>query len=99
MIYTKADTVAAEPKAWMSVSLFCVLLSCVQTVALQWADLCPRSPTDCVKRLRNWKSGQGPTKDCRATDRQIYTKLIYKFLSFSDILEEGLSTNNVLFPM
>jgi hypothetical protein len=29
----------------------------------------PRRPTDCVKRSRNWKSGQGPTKGCRAVDR------------------------------
>jgi hypothetical protein len=28
----------------------------------------PRNSTDCIKRSRIWKSGQGPTKDCRATN-------------------------------
>jgi hypothetical protein len=48
----------------MSVCVYSVFgLSCVQAAALR------RGPTDCVKRVRNWKSGQGP-KGCR--HRYIY---------------------------
>jgi hypothetical protein len=28
----------------------------------------PRNPTICVKNLRKWRRGQGPTKGCRAID-------------------------------
>jgi hypothetical protein len=34
----------------------------------------PSSPIDCVKRLRNWKGGRGPTKGCRALER--YTRIL-----------------------
>jgi hypothetical protein len=38
----------------------------------------PRSPTDCVKRLRNWRRGQGPKKGCRAIDEWMneYEKIL-----------------------
>jgi hypothetical protein len=56
----------------MSMCVYSVfVLSCVQVEALRWADPRLRSPTDYVKRPRNWKSGQGPTKGCRAIDRQL----------------------------
>jgi hypothetical protein len=45
------------------------VLSCVQVGALRRADpLCKESYLLC-KRSRNWKSGQCPTKGCRAIDR------------------------------
>jgi hypothetical protein len=34
--------------------------------------VCSGITTDCLKRPRNWKSGQGPTKGCRAIDRQMH---------------------------
>jgi hypothetical protein len=50
-------------EAWMSVYVYSVfVLSCVQVAALQRADPWLR------KRSRNSKSGQSPTKGCRAID-------------------------------
>jgi hypothetical protein len=46
----------------------CTVLCAGSGLASGWSPG-PRSPTDCVKRSRNWKSGQGPTKDYRAIDR------------------------------
>jgi hypothetical protein len=49
-------------KAWMSV---CV---CVRYRPCDGLITCPRSPIVDVKRLRNWRRVQGPTKGCRAVD-------------------------------
>jgi hypothetical protein len=61
-------------EAWMCVCVYSVfVLSSVQ-VELPCNGLIPRprSPTFCVKRLKDWKSGQGPTKGCRNIDRYSY---------------------------
>jgi hypothetical protein len=56
-------------KAWMSVSVYSVfVLFCVDSgLATSWSPF-KESYRLCI-RLRNWKSGQGPTKDCTAIDR------------------------------
>jgi hypothetical protein len=53
------------------VRLFCVcVVLCVGSgVATGWAPVKRVLPT--VYGLRNWKSGQGPTEDCRAIERYI----------------------------
>jgi hypothetical protein len=59
-------------EAWMSVCGYSVfVLSCVQVAALRWADPPSKESYRLCKWSWNWKSGQGPTKGCRATDRQI----------------------------
>jgi hypothetical protein len=53
----------------MSVCVYCVfVLFGVYVAALRWADPPSKESYRLCKRLRNWKSGQGPTKGCRATD-------------------------------
>jgi hypothetical protein len=47
------------------------VLFCVQVVALRWANPSSKESYRLCKRSRNWKSGQGPTKGCRAIDRPI----------------------------
>jgi hypothetical protein len=64
--------------AWISVCVYpMIVLSCVQVAALRQADPRPRSPTNCSKQSRNWKSGRGPTKGCRAIDREIPSSITY----------------------
>jgi hypothetical protein len=53
----------------------CVCLFCYPVCRQRPCDSLiprPRSPTVCVKRPRNWKSGQGPAKGCRAIDRLLF---------------------------
>jgi hypothetical protein len=58
-------------EAWMSVCVYSVfVLSFVQVAALRRADPPSKKSYRLCKRSWNWKSGQGPTKGCRATDRQ-----------------------------
>jgi hypothetical protein len=45
------------------------VLSCLLIAALRRADPPSKDSYRLCKRLRNWKSGQGPTKGCRAIDR------------------------------
>jgi hypothetical protein len=61
-------------KARMSV------LPCVQVAAFRWAE--PQSKVFyCLcKRPRNWKSGQGPTKGCRATDGLNHHNYLFQFI-------------------
>jgi hypothetical protein len=59
---------ARKPGSWVRIPLrygcLCAfilfVLFCVLVAALRRADPRPRSVTDCVKRSRNLKSGQGP---------------------------------------
>jgi hypothetical protein len=56
-------------EAWMSVCVYSVfVLFCVQIAALRRADLPSKEFYRLCIGLRNWKSGQGPTKGCRAID-------------------------------
>jgi hypothetical protein len=55
-------------KVWMSVWEYSVVLFCVFVPILRRAD--PPSKESYRLCIRNWKGGQGPTKGCRATDRQ-----------------------------
>jgi hypothetical protein len=50
------------------VRLFCVMPSFLQAAALQRADPPSEESYRLYKRSINWKSGQGPTKGCRAID-------------------------------
>jgi hypothetical protein len=53
----------------MSVCVYTVfLLSCVQVAALRRADPPSKESYRLCIGLRNWKSGQGPTKGCRCID-------------------------------
>jgi hypothetical protein len=66
-------------KAWMSLLCAFILCLCCPVFRHRPCDgliTRQRSPTDCVKRSRNWKSGQGPTNGCRAIDRQTDRYLI-----------------------
>jgi hypothetical protein len=62
---------------WMSLCIYCMfVLSCVHVVALRQAEPPSKESYWLYKRSRNWKSGQGPTKGCKArmdgrTDRRM----------------------------
>jgi hypothetical protein len=65
-------------KAWMSVCVYSVfVLSCVQGAALRRADPPSKESYRLCKRSWNWKSGQGPTKGCRAIDRSYVLMKIF----------------------
>jgi hypothetical protein len=54
-------------EAWMSVCIYSVfVLSYAQVAALRWADPPLKESYRLCKRPRNWKSGLGPTKGCKA---------------------------------
>jgi hypothetical protein len=60
----------------------CAFILCLCCPAYRYCS-CPamgRSPVQgvvpTVYRLRNWKSGQGPTKGCRAIDRKTFLRYI-----------------------
>jgi hypothetical protein len=54
-------------KAWMSVCVYSLfVLSCVQVAALRRADPSSKKSYLVCIGSKNWKSGQGPTKGCRA---------------------------------
>jgi hypothetical protein len=54
-------------EAWLFVCIYSVfVLSCVQVAALRRADPPSKESYWLCIRLSNWKSGQGPTKGCRA---------------------------------
>jgi hypothetical protein len=60
-------------KAWMSVCIYsvCAVLCVDRDLAdLQRADPPSKESYRLCIGLRNWKSGQGPTKGCRAIDRK-----------------------------
>jgi hypothetical protein len=53
----------------LSVCVYSVfVLFCVLVAALRHADPPSNESYRLCKRLRNWKSGQGLTKGCRATE-------------------------------
>jgi hypothetical protein len=59
-------------KARMFMCVYSVfVLSCAQVVTLTRADPLPKGSYLLYIGLRNWKSGQGPTKDCTAIDRYV----------------------------
>jgi hypothetical protein len=47
------------------------VLSCVQVVALRGIDPPSKKSYRLCKKIKKLKSGRGPTKGCRATDREI----------------------------
>jgi hypothetical protein len=54
-------------KTWMSACVYSMfVLFCVSVAALQRADPLYKESYQLCIGLRNWKSGQGPTKDCEA---------------------------------
>jgi hypothetical protein len=60
----------------MSVCVYSVfVLCCVQVTALRRADPPSKESYRLCKRSRNWKSDQGSTKGCTATDRHIICKI------------------------
>jgi hypothetical protein len=65
------------------VHLFCVcVVLCVGSgLATGWSPAQGVLPIVC--RLRNWKSGQGPTKGCRAIDR---SQIVYVLRTISQLL-------------
>jgi hypothetical protein len=64
--------------AWMSVCVYSVfVLFCVLIAALWRADPPSKESNGLCIGLRNWKSDQGPTKDCRAIDRVWIGEWIY----------------------
>jgi hypothetical protein len=46
----------------------------------------PRSPTVCVKILRNWRRGQGPTTGCRAIDEWMNESKYWLVVKFKNCL-------------
>jgi hypothetical protein len=52
-------------------SFILFMLFCVQIEALRRADPPSKESYRLCIRLRNWKSSEGPTKGCKAIDRQI----------------------------
>jgi hypothetical protein len=63
---TLASWVRIPLEAWMSVFVYSV---CVQVAILRRADPPSKESYRLCIGLRNRKSGQGPTKGCRAIDR------------------------------
>jgi hypothetical protein len=63
-----ASWVRIPLKTWMSVCVYSVLF-CVWVAALRQADPPYKESYRLCLGLINWKSGQGPTKDCRLIDR------------------------------
>jgi hypothetical protein len=53
---------------WGRLFCICGLLCVGGGLKTGWSPR-PRSPTDCVKSSRNWKSGQGPTEGYTAIDK------------------------------
>jgi hypothetical protein len=70
----------------------CVVL-CVEVAALRRADPLSKESYRLCRRTRNWKSGQGPTKGCRAIHRysDLYTSRCETIRQM--ILNWTLSTN------
>jgi hypothetical protein len=69
---SNAKIVGSNPTQCIDVCvrLFFVLY-CVQVAASRRADPPSKEFYRPCKRSRKWKSGQGPTKGCKAIDRQI----------------------------
>jgi hypothetical protein len=68
--------VRISPKEWMSVTCIFVLCVCYSACRYRPCDgliPCPRSPTT-VYSIKKLKSGQGPTKGCRARVYRISTR-------------------------
>jgi hypothetical protein len=81
-VFTHSNTgiVGSNPTWSMDVCvyLFCVCVqSFVQAAALRWAYHLAKDSYQLCKRFRNWKSSQGPTKGCRAIERQI-NNILYR---------------------
>jgi hypothetical protein len=67
---SNAGIVGSNPTEGMVVCLFCVcVLSCVHVAALRRVHPPSKEPYRLCKKSRNWKSGQGLKKGCRAIDR------------------------------
>jgi hypothetical protein len=58
-------------KAWMPVCIYSVFMFWAYVAALRRTDYSSKDSYRLCIRSRNWKSGQGPTKGCRAIDIQI----------------------------
>jgi hypothetical protein len=69
-VQTLGSLVRIPLEAWVSMCVNSVfVLSCVQVAALRRTDPPSKESYWLCKRSREWKSGQGPTKGCRAIDR------------------------------
>jgi hypothetical protein len=79
-VFARSNTgiVVSNPARGMYV---CVRLFCVQLAALRPADPPSKESYRLYKRSRNWKSGQGPTKGCRAIDRFVQLSVLIWYLS------------------
>jgi hypothetical protein len=67
---SNSGIVDANPAWGMDVCVFILsMLSCVQVAALRRADPPFKESYWLCIRSRNRKSGQGPTKDCKAIDK------------------------------
>jgi hypothetical protein len=56
---------------YVCVHLFCVYVVCVGSgIATGWSPVQGVLRTVYTRRLRNWKSGQGPTKGCGAIEKK-----------------------------
>jgi hypothetical protein len=76
------------------VRLFLSVLFYVQVAALRRADPPSKESYRLCKRLRDWKSGQGPTKGCRDIDRYMNTVKTKAQLLVQGTIEIGLKLNN-----
>jgi hypothetical protein len=71
--WTLGSWVQNPLEAWMCVCIYSVfVLFCVQISAVQRTDPPSKESYRLCIRLRNCKSGQGPTEDCRTTHTHIY---------------------------
>jgi hypothetical protein len=74
---SNAEILGSNPTQGMDI---CVRLFCVKEAALRRADPPSKESYRPCIRLRNWKSGQGITTDCRAIDRQIEKHKISRYI-------------------
>jgi hypothetical protein len=71
-VLSKTGIVGSNPTLGMDVCvrLFCVCAVCAQVAALRRVHPPSKESYRLYIGSRNWKSGQGPTKGCRAIDRE-----------------------------
>jgi hypothetical protein len=77
----------------MSVCVYSVfVLSFVQVAAFRRADPSSKESYRLCIGLRNWKNGQGPTRGCRAIDRQIYDSGGFQIVTISLLFRLSIYT-------
>jgi hypothetical protein len=88
--------VGSNPTQGMDVCIVCVysvfVWSCVYEAAMWWVDNSSKVSDQLCIGLRNWKTGQGPTKGCRAIDYDDSLRLVRGGVQLGPLGRENRST-------